>query len=101
MIGQAILGEVVGANLLGTIPGLDHGAPFIAYRFGLLALLQLEQPAAQNLQPLGLVLDLAAFILAAYDHAGRQMRDLDGAVGRVHSLTAWTAGGRDIEAQIL
>src|SRR5690606_2526871 len=83
VIGQAVLREVVGTDLLGAITGLDHRAAFVANRVRLFALFQLEQAASQNLQTLGLVLDLTALVLAANAHAGGQVSDLYGAVGGV------------------
>ena len=56
----------------------------------LLRLRPFEQPGAQDLERLGLVLVLRFLVLAAHDEAGRQVRDPDGRVGRVDALPART-----------
>src|ERR1700689_3991492 len=72
VVGDAILGEVVGADPLRPVDGPDLAA---ALRVGLgvgLGLGLREQPGAQHAQCLLLVLQLALLVLAGNDDAGRQ-----------------------------
>src|SRR5207248_2955428 len=62
MIGQAILREVVGPDLVRPIAGADHRAPGEGFGLALLATLLLEEPRAQHGQRLGLVLVLALLV---------------------------------------
>src|SRR5207342_2157401 len=97
---DAILREIIGPNLVRAIARFHHAAPLVADGIILLLALDIEQPAAQDLERFGAVLELAPLVLTFDDHAGRQMRDLHGAVRRVHALTAGAPGGRDVEAQV-
>jgi LysR family transcriptional regulator, chromosome initiation inhibitor len=47
------------------------------------------------------VLDLGALVLAGHHDPGRQMRDPDGRVGRVHTLTAGTRGAEHVHADLV
>src|SRR5688572_27199956 len=100
VVGDAVLREVVGADLLRAFAGADHAAALVADRVVLLLLLEVEQAALEHLEGARLVLDLAALVLALDDHAGGQVGDLHGAVGGVHGLPAGAAGGRDVETQV-
>src|SRR5688500_6422302 len=100
MIGQAILREIVGADLLRAITGFDHAAALVALGVVLLMLLDVEQPALQDLHRLGAVLQLAALVLTFDDDAARHVRDLHRAIGSVHALSARAARGRDVDLEI-
>src|SRR5207248_5985269 len=50
---------------------------------------------------LRLVLQLTALVLAGHDLAGRQMRDPDGGVGRIHALPALAAGAVDVDLEVV
>src|SRR5688572_2503000 len=101
VVGDAVLREVVGADLLRTFAGAHHAAAFVADLVLLLLELQVEQAATQHLERARLVLDLTAFVLTLDDHAGGQVRDLHGAVRGVDRLPARPARGRDVETQVL
>ena len=60
-----------------------------------------QQAAAQDLQRLILILELAAFVLALHHHSGGDVRDPDGAGRFVDVLAARTRGAEGIDAQIL
>src|SRR5262249_10520105 len=71
VIGDAVLFEVVRANLVGSTAAADLLAPRRA-ELGLLALLlHLQQPRPQNAERLVLVLELALLILARHHKTGR------------------------------
>ena len=60
-----------------------------------------EQPRAQDLQRLRLVLVLRLLVLAGDDEAGRQVRDAHGGVGGVDALPARARRAVDVDAQVL
>src|SRR5688572_2589284 len=95
VIGDAVLGEVVGSDLVRAVARFHHTASFVANGGILLLALDLEQPAAKDLERLRAILELTALVLTFDDHAGRKVRDLDGAVRRVHALTAGTPRSGD------
>ena len=88
VVGDAVLREVVGPDLLRPIARADHRAPRGGLRLVRLALLHLEQAGAQHGHRLGLVLVLALLVLDRDHEAGRQVGDAHGRVGRVDALAA-------------
>jgi len=70
VVGDAILGEVVGPDLLGAIPRLHHGAALLRSLLVLAGLLDLQQAGLEHLEGLGLVLVLRLLVLAD-DHQPR------------------------------
>ena len=60
-----------------------------------------EQAGAQDVEGLFLVLLLAAPVLAADDHAGGDVEDLDGGIGGVDALAAGAAGAADFDADFV
>src|SRR5665213_1641198 len=90
VVGEAVLGEVVGAAFFDAVAGADL----------LLALLGLTlvdalgfdfvEARAQDAHRLFAVLDLRLFVLAAYDRVGGKVRDADCRVGRIHRLPTRT-----------
>src|SRR5262245_58119852 len=101
VIGQPILREVVGADLVGAIARLHLLAPRLALGSLLLLALDLEQLRAQDLHRLVLVLVLRLLVLAAHLEPRRLVQDLHGRVSRIHRLTAWSARARHLDLEIL
>jgi hypothetical protein len=62
--------------------------------------LDLEEPRAENAHGLGLVLDLALFVLTVHHDAGGKVRDAHRGIRRVDALSARSGGTHDIYAQI-
>ena len=98
---SAVLGEVVGADLLGALAGADLRAP----RRGLLGLLPLalglEQPGAQHAHRLRLVLELRFLVLHRDDDPCRHVRDPHRRVGRVHALAARAGRAVDVDLEVV
>ena len=101
VIGEAVLGKVVGANLLATLASADHRVALLGDGLALLLLLHLEQAAAQHLQGPLPVLDLRLLVLAGNDQARRQMSDAHGGVGSVDRLAAGTRLAERVHADFL
>ena len=70
VIGDAILREVVGADLLAAVARAHHAAALGAQRGLLLLQLHLVEPRTQHALGLGAILDLRFFVLAG-DHQAR------------------------------
>src|SRR5215213_927052 len=80
VVGDAALGEVVGADLGRAVAGA-HLQPAVARALGLgLGDAQVEEARAQHLEGLVLVLVLALLVLAGDDQAGGEVRDAHGRV---------------------
>ena len=101
MIGDAALREVVGADLLGSLAGAHLAAAILRDGFLLLAHLDLVEPRAQHLHRLRAILDLRLLVLLRDDQPGRQVRDSDRRVRRVHALAAGSARAERIDADVL
>src|SRR5207245_2945590 len=56
---------------------------------------------AQHLHRAGLVLVLRTLVLALHHETGREVRDADGGVGRVHALTTRARGAEGVDPQVL
>ena len=101
VVGDPALGEIIGADAFRTVARADHRLA----RAGALArqplALELEQPRAQHLERLGLVLVLRFLVLLDDDQAGRQVGDADRTVGGVDRLAAGPGRAIDVDAQIL
>ena len=101
VVGDAVLREVVGADLLGALAAADLR---LARRrlLGLLALaLRLVQAGAEDAHRLRLVLELRALVLHRDHDPGRQVRDPDRRVGRVHRLAARARRAVDVDLEVL
>src|SRR5690606_9018174 len=98
--GDAVVLEVVGADLLGPAAPAHLVAPGGGGLLGLAVLLGLQQPGPQHGERLGLVLRLALLVLDRHDRAGGQVRDPHGRVGGVDALAARTGGPVDVDAQV-
>jgi hypothetical protein len=88
MVGDPVLGVVVGPDLVRPVARPDHRLAGSGIRLALLLPLGLLEPGAEHREGLGLVLVLALLILDLDDHAGRQVGDAHRRVGRVHRLPA-------------
>ena len=100
MVGEPVLGEVVGPDLLRAVARADH-APADGGLFLVgLALLHLQQPGAQHGHRLGLVLVLALLVLDLDHQAARQVRDAHRGVGGVDALAARPGRTLDVDAQV-
>ena len=86
MVGHAVLGEVVGADLLGPLPRPHLGPP--GRRLLLLRLLLglAEEPGSQIPHGLLPVLELGPLLLGGHDDTRGEVGDPNGGVGRVHRL---------------
>src|SRR5881409_656808 len=101
MIGDAILGEVVGPDLLGSVPGAHLGPALAGAGRFLLGDHLVEQARAQHLHRPDLVLELALLVLALdYDVRG-QMGDAHCAVGGVDALAARPLGAEHVDPEVL
>src|SRR4030095_7858921 len=100
MVGDARLREVVRPDLLGAVARSDHALALGGDRPLLLGLLDLEEPRLQHAHRLGLVLDLAALVLALDDEAGRQVRQAHGRGGGVDALASGTRRAETIHAYV-
>ena len=101
VVGAAVLREIVGADLLAAVPGAHLPLPLGVDGVLLFLLLLGQQAAAQDLQGLILVLELAALVLALHHHAGGNVRHPDGAGRLVDVLAARTGGTEGVDAQVL
>ena len=90
VVGAAVLRKVVGADLLAAVAGAHLPLTLGVDGVLLLLLLLRKQAAAQDLQRLILVLELAALVLALHHRTRRDMGHTDGAGGLVDVLTART-----------
>ncbi len=99
VVGHARLREVVGPDLLGAVARTDQGPALCGVLFVFFPLLCFEEPGAQNLEGLFLVLPLAAALLALDLDPGGQVGDLHRRVGGVDVLPARPArpGGLDVQ----
>src|SRR5688572_23025140 len=75
VVGDAVLREVVRADLLRTFAGADLTEPQRLFGSAAFFLLDREEARAENAHGAFLVLRLRTFILTLHDHAGREVRD--------------------------
>ena len=88
VVGEAVLLEVVGADLLAATAPAHLGLALDRLLRRHALLLQLQQPRPQHRHGPRPVLQLAALVLHRHDHTGRPVRDAHGGVGGVHVLAA-------------
>src|ERR1019366_329341 len=100
MVGHAVLGEVVGSDLLAAIATAHHRLALLGQRVLLLLLLHFVQAGAQHAHSFLAILDLRLLVLAAHHRVGWQVRNADRRVRRIHRLTAGT-GGAEGEYDVL
>src|SRR5436853_3558948 len=100
MIGDASLGEIVGADALRAVAGADLALALRGPRIRRFLPLLLVEPGAQDLHGEAAVLMLRLF-RRDDDEAGRQMRDADGRIRLVDVLAAGAAGAHRVDADVL
>src|SRR5205085_7409492 len=94
-------GEVVRADLLRTLARADLRAA-CRVELGPLPLeLALVEARTQDAHRLVAVLQLGLLVLHRHDNAGREVRDPDGRVGRVHRLPAWSGRAVDVDLEVV
>src|SRR5262245_11207437 len=101
MIGDPALREVVRADLLRAVAAAHHGTAVRRDRRLLVLSGTIEQPRAQDLERLRLVLVLRLLVLAGHHQAGRQVGHAHRRVGGVDALPAGTGGTEDVDAKVL
>ncbi len=101
MIGDAVLRKVVGANFFFATAGADLRFSMRGIFGFFLALLFLEEPRAHDAQRFFLVLLLTATVLTTHNAAGRDVKNLDCGIGRVHALAPRTTRAANFNPQIL
>ena len=100
VVGDAPLGEVVGADLLGPLAGPDLGGARGGQLGLLLGELGLVEARAQHLHRALAVLELRLLVLHRDHDAGRLVRDPDRRVGRVDRLAAGPRGAVDVDLEV-
>ena len=100
MITHPALGIVVGADALGTVAGANLQLALGCHLLVRFPLLLLIDAAAQDLQRLFPVLELAALVLAFHYDAGGQVGHTDRRLGLVDMLSAGSAGTEHIHLQV-
>ena len=100
MIGDASLGEIVGADALASIAASDE--TLARRRFLLLPLLALalEQTRRQHRHRLGTIAVLGAIVLALDDEPGGQVSDSHRRIGLVDVLSPGARGAEGVDAQV-
>src|SRR5690606_7964163 len=100
VIGQAVLGEVVGAHLLAAVAASHLPAAHRIALALLLLLLELEEPRAEHPHGLGAVLGLALLLLPVHDDAAGLVDETHRGVGGVHALSARAGGAHDLQLDV-
>lgn len=101
VIGEAILREVIGADLfvafacadLFAAGGVDAALLFGPFFF--------EKAGRENFHGVGAIFNLRAAVLAADDEACGDVHDLDGGIGGVDALAPWATGAADFDADFV
>ena len=101
VIGDATLGEVVGADFFGAFAAANLTAARGIQGCVLPVLFRIVEAGAQNLHAFDLVLQLRFLVLAGNHKPGWQVGDAHGRVGGVDTLTTGAARAKDIYAQVL
>src|SRR5437667_7483405 len=101
VIGDAVLRDIVGADFLGAVAGLDLPAAFGGESGLALFLLLLVQARAENAHGFGAILDLRFFVLLGNDEYTRNVRDAHGGVCGVDGLAAGAGRTERVDTQIL
>jgi hypothetical protein len=101
VVGDPVVGVVVGPDLLRALAASDLRA---ARRRELLLLalaLQLEQARTEHAQSLLLVLELRLLVLHCHHQPGREVGDPDCGVRRIDALPAWAGGAVDVHLEVV
>ena len=101
VVGDPVLGEVVGADALGAVDRAHLRLATGGRLSGLLLLLERNQARAQDAHGLLLVLQLRLLVLTAHHDPGRKVGDPHGGIGGVDTLTAGTRGAVDVNTQVI
>ena len=101
MIGEPVLLEVVGPDLLAPVAALDLSASGVADQCSLLLLTHLEQPGTKHLHGARPVLQLAALVLHGNDDPCGPVCDAHGGVGGVDALPAGARGPVHVDLQVV
>src|SRR5215469_8711291 len=100
VVGDTVLGEVIGADFFAAVAATDHLLPFLRQRLLLLLHLDLIETRAQNAHGFFAVLDLRLFVLAAHHRVGGNVGNAYRGVGRVHGLAARSGGAEGVDANV-
>src|SRR5882762_1400311 len=100
VVGDAVLREVVGADLFTAVARADHGFAFLRQSFLLPLHFDFVEAGTQDSHAFFAVLDLRLFVLAADDRVGGDVRDAHGGIGRVHRLSTGAGGAKGVDAQV-
>ena len=100
VIGHAVLGLVVGTDLLGTVAVADLALALGTKLCLLLLELHLVQTGAQHLHADLAILNLGALLLRLHHGVGGQVGDAHGGVGGVNALTARARSAVSVDAQV-
>ena len=101
VVGEPVLGEVVGADLLRALARPDLRAPGRRLLRLLALALGLVEARAEHAHRLLLVLELRLLVLHRDDDPARDVRDPHGGVGRVDGLAARPGRAVDVDLQVL
>src|SRR5580692_968244 len=101
MVGDAVLGIVVGADFFGAVSGFDLAAAFGADGGLLFFEFHFIEAGTQNAHSLGAIFDLGFFVLLRDDETGGQVSDTHGGVRRIDGLAAGAGRAEGVDAQIL
>ena len=101
MVGDAALGEVVGADALRAVAAADQRAPRFALLRALFGLGCVQQLGVEQLHGAGTVLQLRALVLAFDDDAARQVGQAHCGVRLVDVLAAGAGGAVGVDADVL
>jgi hypothetical protein len=101
VVGDSVLGKIVGANLFRPLTAAYLHPPFFVYTFGLLSLLHVKQPGPKYCHGLHPIPYLRPFILAGSHYAGGQVRETDCRTYFIHILPAGTSGVEKFHFEIV
>src|SRR5882724_359915 len=101
VVGDPALGEIVSADLGGPVAGADHRAALAGPLGLLLGDHPVEQPGAQHLQRLDLVLELRLLVLLLDDQPGGKVGHAHRAVGGIDALATGAARAKHIDLEVL
>jgi hypothetical protein len=101
VIGEAVLGEVVGADLFAAVAGADLLLAFFGLKLVNALGFHFVEARTQDSHGLFAVLDLRFFVLATDHGVGGQVGDADGRVGGVDRLTAGAGAAEGVDAEVL
>jgi len=95
------LGEIIGADLLGTVPGPHLALPGFRLRVMLLRQLQLLESGPKHLQCLVLILKLGLLILAGDHDPCRNMGQTHRGIRRIDTLASVTGRPEHVEFTVI